>query len=256
MRDDPDALPAPPIPLVRGPLEARAGLLGGMLPDPRIWSVGAVPRPGKPAHIRGPFYQKLAAEVGPSGAARASLAGLQRPHHFSATFEVEERARGGHRQRRGLRSPRHPGRRAGGHLPDRGVRRPRREGRGRDDLLATPRMSAHLRGRIARPGHRRRGRDGHDPASRPAPSRASRARFIDSDIGGGGSRSPRTDLGPGCLTASQKRRRGRPGGQLGGARAALLAMRLMTCGGGAARAARAGDDPRVAAPAIERPRGT
>lgn len=64
---------------------------GGCSPIPRIWSVGAVPRPEDPAHIRSPFYQKLAAEIGPTGAARASLSGHQGPHHFSATFEVEER---------------------------------------------------------------------------------------------------------------------------------------------------------------------
>ena len=64
---------------------------GGCSPIPRIWSVGAVPRPHDPARIRSPFYERLSAEVTPSGSALARLSGRREPHHFSATFNLEER---------------------------------------------------------------------------------------------------------------------------------------------------------------------
>ncbi len=64
---------------------------GKCAPIPRIWSVGAVPRPEIPKKIYSPFYQRLDAQVDPSGIAHASLGGQFGEHNFSATFTVEER---------------------------------------------------------------------------------------------------------------------------------------------------------------------
>jgi hypothetical protein len=58
--------------------------------NPRVWSLEGGHALDDPTRVSGPMYQQLDVNRDPSGIVRALLIGQAGPHHFSASFTVEE----------------------------------------------------------------------------------------------------------------------------------------------------------------------
>jgi hypothetical protein len=61
---------------------------------PRVWSLEGGHALDDPTRVSGPMYQQLDVKRDPSGIVRALLVGQAGPHHFSASFTVEEKPHG------------------------------------------------------------------------------------------------------------------------------------------------------------------